>query len=95
MGKIYYETPNGKRTRPDVGAYVFEGVDEKGNEIYRDPTSKNGRKILVKPFESKKDLHTNGYHIYDPSNEGITEIFSCVLDDEKGRTSFTCELPVL
>ena len=92
QGRIYYETPEGKNTCPDTGAYVFEGVDERGYEIYRDLTSKNGKKIKVKPYYGKEPekmpAEYQGLHYYDPALEKADGFaFECIT--EEGVTRFS------
>lgn len=98
---IFYETPEGRKICPDLGAYVFEGHDENGNEIYRDPTSLKSKKITVKPYYGTKceklppEYQAAGFHVYDSDDEHKTEIYSFDYANEKGQTKLTCEFPVL
>lgn len=89
---IFYETPEGRKICPDLGAYVFEGHDENGNEIYRDLTSKNGKKIKVKPYYGKEPekmpAEYQGLHYYDPALEKADGFaFECITDE--GVTRFS------
>ena len=92
QGRIYYETPEGKNTCPDTGAYVFEGVDERGYEIYRDLTFKNGKKSKVKPYYGKErekmPAEYQGLHYYDPALEKADGFaLECITDE--GVTRFS------